>query len=210
MRTPILQQTSCVYNLVELHQPPESRRCEVKKRSCKHTIAVSPSRECWAPCSDQSKKNYKQFGAQLGLAQQLQTPNLELSGLQAEVSHLRTSVARNPSTEYRDAENLRYLMAKNSALGRDNIRQSAEIERFILSLTRNGDGTYSISKGRRARHIEQELRGRRHVSRIRRYYSFDCRTHTHTAGDTSQSTPQNLSVASTVSSSALGSSQLTA
>ena len=47
-----------------------------------------------------------------GLAQQLQTPNLELSGLQTEVSHLRTSEGRNPSTECRDAENLRNLMAK--------------------------------------------------------------------------------------------------
>ena len=47
-----------------------------------------------------------------GLALQLQTSNLELSSLQIEVSHLRTSLERKQPTEYRDAENLRNLMAK--------------------------------------------------------------------------------------------------
>ena len=42
----------------------------------------------------------------LELAQQLQTLNLGLRRLPTEVSHLRTSVVRNQSTQNRDAENL--------------------------------------------------------------------------------------------------------
>ena len=68
------------------------------------------------------------------LAQQLQTSNLKLSGLQTEVSYLRTSVERNQSTEHRDAENLRNLRGEVTLQARRNLRQSAEIERFILSL----------------------------------------------------------------------------
>ena len=48
------------------------------------------------------------------LAQSLQTPNLELSRLQPEVSHLRTSVERNQPTENPDAANLRNLREKES------------------------------------------------------------------------------------------------
>ena len=39
-----------------------------------------------------------------GLAQQLQTSNLQLRRLQTELYHLRTSVWRNPSTENSDEE----------------------------------------------------------------------------------------------------------
>ena len=69
-----------------------------------------------------------------GWAQQLQTSSVELSRLQAGVSHLRTSVERSQSTKNRDADNLRNLRQEYTSLARENLRQSAEIERFILSL----------------------------------------------------------------------------
>ena len=106
-----------------------------------------------------------------GLAHQLQTSNVELSRSQTEVSHLRTSVGRNESTENLDAENLL------------NSREENRIERLICSLQRssNGDGAYSVLVGRRATYYEHlELRCRRNMSnscRITRCYSIDCRTH---------------------------------
>ena len=51
-----------------------------------------------------------------GLAQKLQTSHFELSRAQAGVSHLRTSVERNQSTENRDAG------GKNNSVGRENLR----------------------------------------------------------------------------------------
>ena len=69
-----------------------------------------------------------------GWAQQLQTSSVELSSSQAGVSYLRTSVGRSQSTENRDADNLRNLRREYTSLARENLGQSAEIERFILSL----------------------------------------------------------------------------
>ena len=68
------------------------------------------------------------------LAKQFQTSNLKLNRSQTEVSHLRTSVERTQSTEGRDAEHLRNVREENTCLARENVRQLAEIERFILSL----------------------------------------------------------------------------
>ena len=74
----------------------------------------------------QIKTDYMNIRNQ-GLAQQLQTSNLELSRLQTEVSS-------NQSTENRDAENLRNLREEHFSLAQENPRQSAEIERSNLSL----------------------------------------------------------------------------
>ena len=69
------------------------------------------------------------------LAQQVQTSNLELSRLQIEVSYLRTSVARNPSTERRDAENLRQLSDyKNQE--KETARAQAPWQTRIFPLTK--------------------------------------------------------------------------
>ena len=68
------------------------------------------------------------------LAKQFQTSNLKLNRLRTEVSHLGTSVERTQSTEGRDAEQLRNVREENTCLARENVRQLAEIERFILSL----------------------------------------------------------------------------
>ena len=56
-----------------------------------------------------------------GWAQQLQTSSVELSR------------GRSQSTENRDADNLRNLRRESTSLARENLGQSAEIERFILS-----------------------------------------------------------------------------
>ena len=68
------------------------------------------------------------------LAKQFQTSNFKLHRLQTEVTHLRTSVERTQTTEGRDAEHLRNVREENTCLARENVRQLAEIERFILSL----------------------------------------------------------------------------
>ena len=69
----------------------------------------------------------------LGFAQQVQTEKFELSRAQTEVSHLRSSMGRNPTTETRDAEDLQHLREDNLSPGRDNLRQSAEIDRLTLN-----------------------------------------------------------------------------
>ena len=43
-------------------------------------------------------------------------------------------MGRSQSTENQDADNLRNLRLENTSLARENLRQSAETERFILSL----------------------------------------------------------------------------
>ena len=66
--------------------------------------------------------------------QELQASNIEHSRLHTEVSHLRTSVARNQSTEKSRPRDSSRFEGREYFCSSGNLRQWAEIERFSLSL----------------------------------------------------------------------------
>ena len=115
-----------------------------------------------------------------GLAQQLQTSNLQLSRLQTEVSHLRLSVGgiNLPNIE---TQKIFEISGKELIPWARKIfcnRHRLNKETFSLQ---EEDGTYSISLGRGAKCFELlELRCRRNIynkCRILGYWSVGYRTH---------------------------------
>ena len=106
MRMPVLHQKFLVYKLEKFNWPPETRQWEIQGQ----WLPLHQENDRINALMNQIQITHSSVNTKnQELAQQVQTSNLELSRLQIEVSYLRTSVARNPSTERRDAENLRQL-----------------------------------------------------------------------------------------------------
>ena len=116
----------------------------------------------------------------------MRTSNLEqIRHLQTELLDLRNSVARNQSSENRDADNLRNLRGKNILLWRrQSLRRTAENERLTLSLQEAERETARTQAPREdaqnTMNKQLELRCRRNAShrcRIWRTYSIGHFTH---------------------------------
>ena len=141
------------------------------------------------------------------LAQQLQTSNLQLRRYRLKFlsCELRWRGINLPKIERQNI--FKISGKKNTSLVRENIRQSAEFERFILSLQEAEIETARLqSPWEDAQntfnswsYAAEEL----YPTAVGSGDSY-LLIAAHTAGDTSQCTPRNFSVATAVSSSALG------
>ena len=110
---PVLHQKSLVYKLEKLNWPPH---CEIKRRSWKDVCWLSIRRMRGSTISWIRSTSTSVDSQNLGLAKQLLTSKFELGRAQTEVSHWRSSVERNQSSQTRDAEDLRNLRAVKSCL----------------------------------------------------------------------------------------------
>ena len=135
-----------------------------------------------------------------GLAQKLQTSHFELSRAQAGVSHLRTSLERNQSTENRDAGGKKIIPWVGKIF-----RNRPRLKDLFSAKKHKWKRRVLNSMGGRAKYVELlELRCRKMHPIGVASGDTSLLVAAHTAGDTSQSTLRNFSVASAVSSSVLG------
>ena len=125
LRMLVLHQTLFVHKLEKRNHPPECRRCEVKRRSHKHPLLtiIRKMLGSLSPCI--------KFEVQAHLWT-WKTLDFELSRAQTEVSHSRSSVERNKSTDTTDAEDLQHFREDTFSLARANLGHLAEIDRILF------------------------------------------------------------------------------